>query len=421
MKTFYIHTLGCPKNVVDSESLCVTLERAGLKRVYEISSADLLLINTCGFIKEAKEESIEEILTIASEKKKQQKLIVLGCLSERYRDILRQELPEVDAFFGVESETEILSYLNKKTSSQRILVKPDTFPYGYIKVSEGCNRSCSFCAIPSIRGKYRSTPPEEVLKRAEALLKMGIKELILVAQDITSYGMEFKGYSLPELLQDLCMFDRDYWVRILYLYPTSISDRLIRVIDENKKICRYLDIPLQHSVERILHLMQRRGSSRYYLDLIKRLRKELPGVVLRTSIIVGFPTESEEEFESLLDFVRVAEFENLGTFVYSKEEGTVAAGMKGQLPESIKRERYHRLMSLQAEISARKNRALKGRILEVLIDEIEEDLAVGRYYGQAPEIDGVVIIERIDRLKRGEFVKVLIKETDIYDLRGEVV
>ncbi len=418
MKSFYIHTLGCPKNQVDSDELQTALLSSGLNRVDNPQEADCIFVNTCAFITEAKEESIDSILTLATQKGKGQRLIVLGCLPQRYRDVLEREIPEVDAFFGVQSTGHILGYLNLKLVRSVEHPCPDTFPYAYVKVSDGCNRGCSFCAIPSIRGRHRSIPPEEILSRAEALLKRNYKELILVSQDTSSYGRDLKGYRLPELIRDITSFSGEYWVRILYLYPTSIGDDLIEVIAGEQKVVPYLDIPVQHSVARILRLMNRPGSEVQLLSLINRLREAIPGVVLRTSIIVGFPTEKEEEFQSLLGFIRKAEFDHLGAFKYSREEGTKAASLRPQIPERVKEERYQRLMALQAEISEQRWRQWKGRVVRVLVEEAGAEVAVGRFYGQAPEIDGAVYMEPSAGLKRGDFVDVMITDTGVYDLWG---
>ena len=426
MLSFYIHTLGCPKNQVDSEELKKRLISEGIIPGTDIKEASLILINTCGFIQAAKEESIEEILTVAQAKSPEQKLIVFGCLAKRYMDELKAELPEVDAFFGVDEFEDILAYVRKfKNGAEPKRITPPDEPtpdYAYLKISEGCNRRCSFCAIPSIRGTLRSTPPEQIIKRAEKLVNAGTRELILIAQDITSYGRESGGYSLERLLYDLNSLSGDFWIRLLYLFPDSIDEELIQAVKENEKVCHYIDLPLQHSEDRILRLMNRPGTKKQILNTIELIRKELPDVVLRTSFIVGFPTESDEEFEGLLDFVREVGFERLGAFTYSPEEGTPAYDLKGQVPDEIKQERYHRLMTLQAEISYRKNLELVGKKLKVLVDDIENGVAYCRYYGQAPEIDGVTIVKDPgEQLKKGEFIDVIVTEAHDYDLEAEVI
>ena len=426
MLSFYIHTLGCPKNQVDSEELKKRLISEGIIPGTDIKEASLILINTCGFIQAAKEESIEEILTVAQTKSPEQKLIVFGCLAKRYMDELKAELPEVDAFFGVDEFEDILVYVRmfKNGAEPKRINPPDepTPDYAYLKISEGCNRRCSFCAIPLIRGTLRSTPPEQIIKRAEELVNAGTRELILIAQDITSYGRDSGGYSLEKLLYDLNSLSGDFWIRLLYLFPDSIDEVLIQAVKENEKVCHYIDLPLQHSEDRILRLMNRPGTKKQILNTIELIRKELPDVVLRTSFIVGFPTESDEEFEGLLDFVREVGFERLGAFTYSPEEGTPAYDLKWQVPDEIKQERYHRLMTLQAEISYRKNLELVGKKLKVLVDDIENGVAYCRYYGQAPEIDGVTIVKDPgEQLKKGEFIDVIVTEAHDYDLEAEVI
>ncbi len=426
MLNFYIHTLGCPKNQVDSEELKKRLISEGIIPGPDIKEASLILVNTCGFIQAAKEESIEEILTVAQTKSPEQKLIVFGCLAKRYMDELKAELPEVDAFFGVDDFEDILAYARRFKNGadpQRITPPDEPTPgYAYLKISEGCNRRCSFCAIPSIRGPLRSKDPEEILGRAEELISTGVRELILIAQDITSYGRDSGGYSLARLLYDLNSLSGDFWIRLLYLFPDSIDEELIQAVKENQKVCHYIDLPLQHSEDRILRLMRRPGSKEQLLKSIEHIRKEIPDVVLRTSFIVGFPTESDEEFEGLLDFVREVGFDRLGAFTYSPEEGTPAYELKEQVPEEVKKQRYHRLMTLQAEISYRKNLELVGKRLRVLVDETDNKLAYCRYYGQAPEIDGITVVKnRGEQLKKGEFVDVLVTSAHDYDLEAEVV
>ncbi len=427
MSTFYIHTLGCPKNTVDSDELKKRLFVEGFTPCSNIKQADIVLVNTCGFIQAAKEESIEEILTIAENRTPGQKLVVFGCLAKRYLNELKKELPEVDAFFGVEDFENITSYckqfLNGNTTAEKQHYSERVSEsHAYIKIAEGCNRRCSFCAIPSIRGPLRSSKPEDILKRAEELVIAGIKELILIAQDITSYGKDLSGYNLSRLLYDLNSISGDFWIRLLYLFPDSIDEHLIQAIKENRKVCHYIDLPLQHSEDPILRLMKRPGTKEQILQIIEIIRKEIPDVVLRTSFIVGFPSEGEEEFERLLEFVKDVGFERLGAFTYSREEGTPAYDFAEQVPDEIKQERYHRLMTLQAEISYRKNLELVGKKLKVLIDDIENRIAYGRYYGQAPEIDGLTIIKNPgEKLKKGEFINVIVTEAHDYDLEAEVV
>jgi len=399
--------------------------------------ADVILINTCGFINDAKEESIEHILLLLNRKKPCQKVLVFGCLAQRYMREMIEELPEVDGVFGVDSFKEIMDFLslpdrNRDVSYRRLSYKEDGSSYAYLKIAEGCNRQCTFCIIPSIRGGLKSYAPERILEEAERLVREGVKEIILVAQDITSYGIDTGNYRLERLLRELASIEGDFWIRLLYLYPTMIDDALIETIAEVDKICKYLDIPIQHSEERILRLMGRPGSPELFRRLIKRLRQDIPGVVLRTTVIVGFPSESDEEFSRLLDFIKEMEFDRLGAFKYSPEEGTEACKIKEQIPEEKKQERFHEIMKAQAEISYRKNRDLLNRRFRILIDNVSEDLIAGRYYGQAPEIDGIVIIDNCmsgnipfsgqscseNKIKTGEFLDVRITDAYEYDLKA---
>lgn len=424
-----IITMGCPKNLVDSDNLSNLLQREGFLNTENLDEADIVLINTCGFIEDAKRESIEEILRLKDIKRNGKSLLVFGCLAKRYREELTKEIPEIDAIWGVGEEDGIVEYC-KRTVKTGILEKnekplihlPSSFTsYAYIKIAEGCDRGCTFCVIPSIRGRYRSHAPEDVLRKAEEYVSSGVKELILVAQDISSYGREFSGYDLSSLLKDITSISGNFWVRLLYLYPTTINSKLIETIAENEKICKYLDIPFQHSEDKILKAMGRKGGKRFYSELIKRLREEIPGITLRTTMIVGFPGETEEDFEGLKRFVEEMEFDRLGVFTYSREEGTKASRLRGHIPKKIKERRRSDIMSLQSRISLKKNLETVGRLYTALVDEINNDFSIARLYSQAPEIDGVVIIENPEGLGVGNFVNVRIKEAFDYDLRGEVV
>ncbi|MBC7190463.1 30S ribosomal protein S12 methylthiotransferase RimO, partial [Candidatus Aerophobetes bacterium] len=363
----------------------------------EFKKADFVFINTCCFINDAKEESIDEILT-AAKFKIDRKLIVFGCLSKRYGKELEKEIPEIDAVFGVDEKDKIIDYIkqfskNSNFISQNFQYTVEPPSYRYIKIAEGCSRRCSFCIIPDVRGPFRSLNPEEILKEVENFVHSGIKEFILVAQDITQYGKDLKGYTLKRLLKDLCSIKGDFWIRLLYLYPSDIDENLIETIADEEKIVKYLDIPMQHSEERILRLMGRRGTKKEYLKKIKQIRQAIPEVTLRSTFIVGFPTETEEEFQRLVDFIEEVQFDRLGVFKYSKEEGTKAYSLKGQIPENVKNRRYNEIMARQAVISLEKNRALIGKKYEALIDYIDADIAIARLYCHAPEIDGVVILE----------------------------
>lgn len=425
---FALISLGCPKNLVDSDNLTEKLINSGLSCVDNPENADMLLINTCGFIQDAKKESIEEILKLCKIKNSSKKLIVFGCLAKRYRDELLKEIPDIDAMFGVGEEEKIAEYCKSMEVPKRgrtearkdtlrqaqgdtvmvSLSNHDKLPdfrtselsnfrasssYAYLKIAEGCSRKCTYCVIPSIRGEYKSITPDEILKKAEGHINAGIKELILIAQDTASYGKDLNGYGIANLLKDLCSISGDFRTRLLYAYPASIKESLLNVIAEEEKICKYLDVPFQHSEDRILKLMKRGGSRNGYLNLIRKIRHIIPDIALRTTFIVGFPSETEEEFNSLIKFMEKAEFDRLGAFKYSKEEGTPAARLKGHLTETIKNRRFDTIMRHQADISLNKNRVLIGRRFKAVIDETSEGIAVGRLYSHAPEIDGVVIIE----------------------------
>lgn len=425
MKNFTVITLGCPKNTVDSRHLIESLKEEGFFYVEDFKKADFVLINTCCFIGDAKEESIDEILT-AVKFKTDRILIVFGCLSKRYGDELKREIPEIDAFFGVDEREKIVEYMkqfkrNRKESGKHSDYTVEPQSYRYLKIAEGCSRKCSFCIIPDIRGNFRSIMPEKIIEEAEGFIKEGIREIILIAQDITQYGKEFKGYTLRELLKDLSQINGDFWIRLLYLYPADIDDKLLEVIAEEDKIVKYLDIPLQHSEDRILRLMGRRGTRKEYLRKIRQIGEAIPGVTLRSTFIVGFPTETEDEFQRLVDFIEEVQFDRLGVFKYSREEGTKAYSLKGQIPEKVKERRYDEIMSRQAVISLEKNRMLVGKKYQALIDYIDADIATGRLYCHAPEIDGVLIIENAINLKAGDKVKVLITEAYEYDVKGVVV
>jgi len=389
------------------------------------------LINTCGFIEEAKRESIEEILRLKRLKRLGKRLLVFGCLAERYRDELTREIPEIDGIWGVGEDDRILDYCREAVGAEEGQYsggrKEQTYrrgarddPHAYLKIADGCNRGCTYCVIPAIRGPYRSAEPEKILRKAQEHLARGTKELILVAQDISSYGREFSGYALPSLLKDLSSISGDFWIRLLYLYPTAIDSELISAIAEEEKVCKYLDIPLQHSEDRILRAMGRGGTKRSYRELIKKLREAISDITIRTTFIVGFPGETEEDFWGLKAFVEEMQFERMGVFAYSREEGTPAFAMKGNIPKRMKEKRRHEIMQLQSAISLRKNTAVVGRKFRALVDEADGKIALARLYSQAPEIDGVVFVED-DALKQGEFVSVRIREAYDYDLRGEVI
>ncbi len=443
----HITTLGCPKNSVDSGHLAGAFTAQGFISVDNADDADILLVNTCGFIKDAKEESIEEVLRLAQMKEGGRKLVVFGCLAARYRNELLKEIPEIDGIWGVGAETEIIDYCKKNMamgdSQQKVLKQqeaiakrkipiahhpsPIASSYAYLKIAEGCDKKCTFCVIPSIRGVFRSVRPGLILAEASDYIKAGVRELILVAQDITNYGKDLDGYDLVSLLRDLVSLPGDFYIRLLYLYPTAISDALIECIAAEDKIQKYLDIPLQHSEDKILRHMGRRGTRTQYLKLIRTLRRRIPGIALRTTFIVGFPAETEEEFHGLIDFIEEVRFDRLGVFMFSKEEGTPAAAYKGQAPDKVKHRRFEEIMKRQALISLEINREIVGRRFSAIVDEAAEDVTLARLYSHSPEIDGVVIIERAetpgcgDKLKAGDLVTVEITDAYDYDLKGIIV
>lgn len=435
MNKIHITTLGCPKNTVDSDHLAGAFACEGFATADNAGDADILLVNTCGFIKDAKEESIEEVLRLAGLKKDGGKLLVFGCLAARYRNELLKEIPEIDAIWGVGEEDRIIEYCKKNRSGVRgqrsegatgssmthnpLPITPQS--YAYIKIAEGCDKKCTFCVIPSIRGAFRSVRPETIIAEAGEYINAGIRELILVAQDITNYGKGLNGYDLVSLLHDLASLHGDFYIRLLYLYPASISEALIECIAAEDKIQKYLDIPLQHSEDRILRLMGRRGTRNEYRKLIRTLRRRIPGVALRTTFITGFPGETEEEFNGMIDFIEETRFDRLGSFMFSKEEGTPSAGLNGQVPEKVKRRRYEEIMKRQSQISLELNREIVGRRFRAIVDEVAEDVTLARLYSHAPEIDGSVIIEnRHPCLKAGDVVTVEITGAYDYDLRGKI-
>lgn len=433
----YTLTLGCPKNQVDSENLLGSLKEKGFSLDTEPEEADILLINTCGFFEDAKRESIDEILKLSKIKNNRRKLLVFGCLAQRYKDELMREIPEIDAIYGVGEEAKIVEYcyqikfgvLSSEFGNKNILEfvtsnselnTPNSSSYAYLKIAEGCNKRCTFCVIPSIRGSFRSLSPEKILEEAERKIESGIRELILIAQDITAY--DFKGYGLSSLVKDITSIKGDFYVRLLYLYPTAIKDELLHVISSDDKIYKYLDIPLQHSEDKILRLMGRRGTKKEYLKLIRNARRMIPGIALRTTFLVGFPGETEEDFLNLIDFIEEVRFDRLGVFKYSREEGTPSYRFRGHLPMTIKEKRFYEIMRLQSRISLEKNQELTGKRFRAIVDEVDGETAIGRIYSQAPEIDGVTFIEwpRVQRLLTS-FVDIEITGASDYDLKGLTV
>jgi ribosomal protein S12 methylthiotransferase len=439
-------SLGCPKNLVDSETMLGLIHEENYEITNDPSEAEIIIVNTCGFIESAKEESINTILQMAEYKKSGscKYIIVTGCLSQRYAKELFNELPEANAIAGVEVYDEIGSiikrvmngerfimlerskpdviYTNKETFLPRILTTPSYT--AYLKIAEGCDNCCSYCAIPKIRGPYRSKPMEQVLKEAKALADNGVKELIVVAQDTTRYGEDLPGGKLllADLLKELNKIESLKWIRVMYCYPNNFTDELIETFASLDKVCKYVDLPLQHASNRLLASMNRYDTREEVETLLVKLRKRIPGIVIRTTFIVGFPGETDADFEELKEFVEQQRFENAGVFAYSQEEGTVAGAMPNQIPDEIKQERYHELMALQAQISEEIHKDTEGQTLEVLVEGIEEDgsgLHYGRSYREAPDIDGLVFIENPGDIKPGCFVKVNILQGFTYESVGE--
>lgn len=439
-------SLGCPKNLVDSETMLGLIHEEKYEITNDPSEAEIIIVNTCGFIESAKEESINTILQMAEYKKSGscKYIIVTGCLSQRYAEELFSELPEADAIAGVEVYDEIGSIIKRVMNGERFIMlersKPDviytsketflprilTTPSytAYLKIAEGCDNCCSYCAIPKIRGPYRSKPMEQVLKEAKALAANGVKELIVVAQDTTRYGEDLPGGKLllADLLKELNKIESLKWIRVMYCYPNNFTDELLETFASLDKVCKYVDLPLQHASNRLLASMNRYDTREEVETLLAKLRKRIPGIVIRTTFIVGFPGETDADFEELKEFVEQQRFENAGVFAYSQEEGTVAGAMPNQIPDEIKQERYHELMALQAQISEEIHKDTEGQILEVLVEGIEEDgsgLHYGRSYREAPDIDGLVFIENPGDIKPGCFVKVNILQGFTYESVGE--
>jgi ribosomal protein S12 methylthiotransferase len=436
-------SLGCPKNLVDSELMLGALSREGMEPVADVHLADVLIVNTCGFIEAAKKESIETILR-ASELRgsgKRRVLIVAGCLPQRYPKQLQKEFPEVDAFVGL-NEVPRIGAIVRDLLAKRKGVAPQLFwsgparyvpdyatprfrltprHFAYVRIADGCNHRCSFCSLPRIRGNHRSRPLEDVLTEVRALVSDGVREINLISQDTTSYGKDLTGGRslLSELLRGVERLDGDFWVRVLYTHPAHWSNELIGTIAACGKVCRYVDMPLQHINDEILRRMRRDTSSRQIRDLIKKIRRGIPGVALRTAFIVGFPGETETQFAELLEFVAETRFDRLGVFVYSPEDNTVAGGMDGQLPARVKQQRRRRIMALQQQISRELLQAQVGRTLRVLVEKQMTRGLVGRTAADAPEIDGTVRVRGSSpRMLRGEFADVRITGATEYDMVG---
>ena len=439
MKILFI-SLGCDKNLVDSEVMLGLLAEKGYGFTDDETQADIIVVNTCCFIGDAKEESVNTILEMAEwkNKGKLKGLIVTGCLAERYREEILKEIPEVDAVVGTASYDRIAEVIEQAAAGEQKLLYGNTDRlvmtetgrilttgghYAHLKIAEGCDKHCTYCIIPKLRGRYRSFPMEKLVKEAQELADQGVKELILVAQETTMYGTDLYGEKkLHELLKELCRIRGIRWIRIQYCYPEEIYEELIRTIRDEPKICHYLDLPIQHASDRILKRMGRRTTRQELQKMIGRLREEIPDICLRTTLITGFPQETEEEHEELLDCVDEMEFDRLGVFPYSPEEDTPAACMEGQIPEEIKEARRDELMELQQDISFEKAEAMIGKELWCMVEgKVAEEYAyVARTYKDAPGVDGYIFIQTMAELMSGDFVKVHVTGADEYDLIGEI-
>lgn len=433
-------SLGCPKNQVDAEHMLALMDAEGWEIVDYVDGCDAVIVNTCGFIDDAKKEAIENILDMVELKKEGviSKIIVTGCLAQRYKNEIVKEIPEVDAVIGIGANGDIIKTVEEVMSGvdtienyppqcelplegQRILTTPQY--WAYLKIGEGCSNRCTYCTIPSIRGNMRSRSMEKVIDEAKQLAESGVKELILIAQDTTSYGLDLYGeLKLPELLNELCKIDSIEWIKLLYCYPDRITDELIETMKNQKKVVNYIDLPLQHADDKILKAMNRRGDQALIRNVISKLREEIPDVVIRTTFIVGFPGEGEEEFETLAEFVNEIEFDRLGVFTFSPQEGTPAFDMEDQVDEDIKTRRGEVIMQDQYSIMEEKNNEKIGKTYRVVVEDYDgySDSYTGRTYMDAPEIDGLVKFTSHKDLDIGDFVDVEIFDVEDYDLIGEV-
>ena len=440
-------SLGCDKNLVDTEVMLGLLAKKGHQMIDDETQADIVIVNTCCFIHDAKEESIQTILEMAQLKETAvlKKLIVTGCLAQRYKEEILEEIPEVDAVLGTTSYDEIAEVIDglfsdspmERADARMIMKDVDYLPetqkgrlvttgghFAYLKIAEGCDKHCTYCIIPKIRGNFRSVPMEELIDEAKELADQGVKELILVAQETTLYGKDIYGEkSLPRLLKALCKIQGLRWIRILYCYPEEITDELIQVIKEEPKICHYLDLPIQHASDAILKRMGRKTSKDQLISIIGKLREEIPDITLRTTLITGFPGETDEQHEELMDFVDQMEFERLGVFTYSPEEDTPAAEMPDQISEEIKQDRQAELMELQQDIVFDRNEDLIGEEMLVMIEGkvADENAYVGRTYRDAPNVDGLIFVNTDEELVSGDFAKVKVSGAMDYDLIGELL
>jgi ribosomal protein S12 methylthiotransferase len=426
-------SLGCDKNLVDSEKMLGKLDGSGFRFTDEAEEADIAVVNTCCFIHDAKEESVNSLLEMADlkDKGKLKILIAAGCLAQRYRDEIQKEIPQVDAIIATTETESIVKVLQSLLGKAAPTAAPDLAEerslttgghFAYLKIAEGCDKFCTYCIIPSIRGKFTSVPVEELVAEAEKLADGGVKELILVAQETTRYGVDLYGEKrLPRLLRELAQIPGLVWIRLLYCYPEEITEELIETIAEEPKICHYLDIPIQHASDEILKKMGRQTTREDIVSLVNRLRERIPDICLRTTFISGFPGECEEDHQTLLNFVSDMQFDRVGVFPYSKEEGTPAAKMKEQVPKRLKEKRRKEVMVLQQEIAFAKAREMEGRKLIVMIEgkAVDQDVYVARTYRDAPEVDGYLFLQSTETYMTGDYVEVVVTGANTYDLIGE--
>jgi len=434
IKKYVLESLGCSKNLVDAEEMVYILNENGYEMTDDIDDADVAIVNTCGFIESAKEESIDTILDIASHKRKNLKhLIVTGCLVQRYYKDLKEQIPEIDAFLGTTSYNTILNVLqglsigkdnslilsaNTKLDHNKKKILTDSY-YAYIKIAEGCDNSCTYCIIPKLRGRYVSRPMEEIVDEAKRLASQNVKEIVLIAQDTSKYGLDIYGEKkLPHLLRELSKIEDIRWIRFLYTYPEDITDELVQEVKNNDKVCSYFDIPIQHASNRILKLMNRSTDKEEISDKINLIRSNINDAIIRTTLITGFPTESDEDIDELADFVSQMKFDKLGVFPYSREEGTKAGNMDGQIEQDVKNQRAEMIMRLQQNIVREKNESYVGRTFSAIIDEVYEDYIVARSYMDVIEVDTVIYVGTEKTHKKGEFIDVKITDVLDYDLKG---
>lgn len=434
-----IVSLGCAKNLVDTEVMLGILGGEGYKIVADPEEADVIIVNTCAFIDSAKEESINTILEMAAYKENRCRLlIVCGCMAERYHDEIMQELPEVDAVVGTGDYVQIAEVIKRAEQGEKVVLfghMNDRLPeetrmlstpgyMAYLKIADGCDNHCTYCIIPKLRGAFRSRPMEDIVQEAKKLAESGVRELIVIAQDTSRYGIDLYGdYMLPKLLKKLCQVEGVHWVRVLYVYPEMITDELIEVFRTETKLVKYMDIPIQHASDAVLKRMGRHLTNAQLVSMLEKLKNEIPGMVLRTTVIAGFPGETEEDFETLLSFVDKMRFDRLGAFAYSKEEGTPAAKLPDQLPDEIKQERAEKVLALQAGISLALQNERIGTVLEVLTEgyDAESLMYYGRSAGDAPEVDNTVYFASQDEVEIGQFVKVEILTAEEYELVGRMI